>query len=144
MKSLAGAYLSHFFYAFHAERDHPREQCWALSPGERLYYRVESYLFGVNVQDVGDTAALCLSSFARIDAAHPHGTCAMCLKLLIEKALVPLGRTLHKTRILAVLNRDSTRVFHELQSMLPGVHHGPGDYGFGVIKLEEGRRLLVR
>jgi hypothetical protein len=143
MKSLAGASLSHFLYAFHAERNHPREQCWALPPGKRLYYRVESYLFGVNRREGEETAALCLSSLARIDPAHPHGTCAMCLKFLIEKALVPLGRTLHKTRILAALNRDSTRVFHELQSLLPGVQLVPGDR-FGVIDLEERGRLPFR
>ena len=142
MKSLRGIHASHFYYGFHAEREHLRTDRWALPSEQRLYYRVESYLFGVNCRDAEDPAALCLSSFARVDAAHPRGSCAMCLKLLIEDALVPLGWTLQKTRIMAVLNRDGTRVFHELQSLLPGVTHGSGEGGFGMIELEDEGRLL--
>src|SRR2546428_326615 len=89
MKHLEGKYYSNFTEAFHEEKAKPREQRWALPPEKRLYYRVDSYLFGINCQNV---AALSLSSLARIDATSPKGNCAMCLKFLIEEKLVPLCR----------------------------------------------------
>jgi hypothetical protein len=135
MKSLRGIHASHFYYAFHVERNHVRKDCWALPPARRLYYRVESYLFGVNWQNRDDETSFCLSSFARVDAARPRGTCALCLHHLLDEALAPLGHALRKTRVVAALNRDGNRVFDELQALRPGVTHGSGEWGFGAIEL---------
>ena len=52
MKSLDGQYLANFVEAFHEERYKPRDQCWALPEDTRLYYQVESYLFGINCKNL--------------------------------------------------------------------------------------------
>ena len=133
--------MCHFLDAFHAERRHRQEDCWALPPEKRLYYRVESYLFGVYCQH---PTILGISSLARIDAAHPSGTCAMCLKCLIEEQLIPLCHAQRKTRIAAVLTVSGTRVFRELQSIFPGVRLGSGTYGIGVIDVAQPASPVVQ
>lgn len=122
MKSLEGQYLANFVEAFHEERYKSRDQCWALPNDTRLYYQVESYLFGINCQNL---TALSLSSFARIDATSPKRSCATCLKYLIEKELIPLCKAQHKKQITArLVTGGGSAVFKQLESMMPRVRHG--------------------
>ena len=132
MKSLEGQYLANFKEAFHEEKDKPRDQPWALPAEKRQYYRVESYLFGVNCENL---YAVCLSSFARIDATSPKGNCAMCLKYLIEAELFPLCRSQNKRKIVAKLAPPGAKVFEVLRSMMPGVSLRRGYYADGLIEV---------
>jgi hypothetical protein len=100
MKSLKGKYLSNFTEAFHEERHKPSGQRWALPSKKRLYYRVESYLFGINCENM---TALSISSFARIDASPLEINCAICLNRLIKEKLISLCREQNKRQITAAL-----------------------------------------
>lgn len=124
MKSLKGKYLSNFTEAFHEERHKPSGQRWALPPEKRLYYRVESYLFGINCENM---TALSISSLARIDASSLKGKCAICLNRLIKEKLIPLCREQNKRQIIAALiTPGGVTVFEKLRSMMPGVNIGNG------------------
>lgn len=132
MKSRQGLYLANFQGAFDEEQGKPRDQPWALPPEERWYYRVESYLFGVN-DNTRDT--LGLSSFARIDATPPKGNCAMCFKHLLEVELFPLCRSQNKQQIVALLRPQGRKVFEALGSMMPGVSVRRSYDSIGVIEV---------
>ncbi len=132
MKSLQGQYLANFKEAFHEEQGKLRDQPWALPPEERWYYRVESYLFGVNCKYL---YALSLSSLARIDATSPKGNCAMCFKHLLEIELFPLCRSQNKQQIVAQFAPQGAKVFEVLSSMMPGVSVRRGYYSNGVIEV---------
>ena len=124
MKSLKGKYLSNFTEAFHEERYKLSGQRRALPPEKRLYYRVESYLFGINCENM---TALCISSLARIDASPLEENCAMCLKLLLKEKLFPLCREQHKSQITAALvTSGGVTVLEELKAIMPGVNLGNG------------------
>lgn len=124
MKSLKDKYLSNFTEAFHEERYKPSGQRWALPPEKRLYYRVESYLFGINCENM---TALSISSLARIDASSLEGNCAICLNRLIKEKLIPLCRERNKRQITAVLvTSGGIMVFKKLKSMMSGVNIGNG------------------
>lgn len=73
--------------------------------------------------------ALSLSSFARVLAAHPAGSCAMCLKVLFEERLFPMCRKQGKFLIVAKLKPDGVRVFEELQALMPDIQLTRGFYG---------------
>jgi hypothetical protein len=133
MKTLRAQCLSNFRKAFHSERDKPRDMIWALPKEERLYYQVESYLFGVNPKPA---FSIGISSFARILDATPEKSCAECLKKLICDKLVPMCKDQQKNLIKVALTEDGKRIFRALQAILPGVVIEPGQgYNRGRIEL---------
>ena len=125
MKSLQEVYLKNWSEAFHEERNSPRTGAVALPAEKRTYFLVEAYLVGVFW---GNITALTLSSFARVLADHPAGSCAMCLKSLFETPLFPLCREQGKTQIVAKLEPGGVRVFKELQALMPGIALSRGFY----------------
>jgi hypothetical protein len=127
MKSLDGIYFKNWYNAFHEERALPRTGPVALPEDKRTYLLIESYLVGINCGHA-TSLALSLSSFARVLAAHPTGTCAMCLDHLFKMQLFPMCRQQGKTQIFAKLEPDGVRVFKELQALMPSIQLDPGFY----------------
>ena len=125
IKSLEGVFFENWSKAFHDERSLPRAGPVALPEDKRTYFLVESYLVGIFC---GNSLALSLSSFARVLAEHPAGSCAMCLKVLLETQLFPMCREQDKTQIVAKLEPDGVGVFRELESFIPGIRLTPGFY----------------
>ena len=119
MKSLDGVHFQNFCAAFHGERIHlaQREQLWALAEGERSYYLVQSYLFGIN----NWTPQTCLlSSFARVLSTKPNENCAGCLKMLLEQELCI--RSPHTTQVQARLTKEGKGVFQTLRKLRSNVY----------------------
>ena len=125
MKSLSGVYRENWLKAFHEERNVPQTSAVALPEDKRTYFLVESYLVGIFC---GNATALSLSSFARVLANHPVGSCAVCLKTLFQRRLFPLCRQLGNTQIVAKLEPDGVRVFKELLDLMPGIALSRGFY----------------
>ena len=119
MKSLNGVFFQNFQAAFLEERSstYDNNEMWALPEHQRVYFRIESYLFGINF---GQSGLITLSSFARIAAATAT-RCAQCLQCLLEEKLFPLGVAQNKRLITVLLTKNAKDVFHELQKHLPGV-----------------------
>ncbi|NWF73574.1 MAG: hypothetical protein HXY51_11115 [Nitrospirae bacterium] len=119
MKSLEGIFLQNFQTAFHEEcaRTFDQDRVWALPEHKRSYFRIESYLFGI---DFGQARLITISSFARITATSPR-SCSKCLQCLLEHKLFPLGVAQNKRLITAFLTKNGKDVFQELQKQLPGV-----------------------
>lgn len=118
MKSLDGTYLENWVTAFHDERNLPRTGLVALAEEKRIYFLIESYLAGINCSY---PTTLNLSSFARVLARRPAGSCAMCLKHLFKERLFPMCRQQGKTTIAARLEPGGVQVFKELRALMPGI-----------------------
>ena len=118
MKSLNGVFLQNFQAAFLEERSSTcdNNEMWALPERQRVYFRIESYLFGIKF---GQSGLIALSSFARI-AATTATRCAQCLQCLLEEKLFTLGVAQNKCLITALLTKNAKDVFHELQKHLQG------------------------
>ncbi len=132
-------YYQNFYEAFHDERRHvsDRDRPWALSEHERVYYLIESYLFGVNF---GIPDLVSLASFARILPQSPRHKCAFCLKLLLKETLIPFCRDHKRLHINASLTEAGKVVFEEIQKDFPGVRIRPGyRYYSATIPYREGR-----
>jgi hypothetical protein len=115
MKSLGGVYFLNLCTVFHDERIRVthREPLWALPEAERSYYRVQSYLFGVNKKWA--PLVLILSAFARVLRTRPRDNCAGCLKMLLEQELCP--RSPQQAYVQARLNEKGKGVFHTLRDL---------------------------
>ena len=119
MKALDGVFFQNFQAAFRDERPSTYDSTllWALPRDIRSYFRIESYLFGINF---GQSGLITISSFARI-AATPDRSCANCLRSLLEEKLFPLGMAQNKRLITTFLTKNGKDVFQELQRHLPGI-----------------------
>lgn len=121
MKQLSGEILKDFKLGFHSEKENVLNDIWALPPHERRYFlilldQINYLLVGINPTPPNSVN---ISSFSRI-VLEPKGYAAACLKVLIEKYLVPLCRETGKRIISAhIATGRSEKTFKKLKKNLP-------------------------